>query len=152
MALGLRNMSEEAIRILKKLNPILQSRNDPVKYRAEPYVLPGNIDGTDSGYPGRAGWTWYTGSSSWLFTIAHEVICGIQPTAAGLRISLCIPKEWECLRIRRLFRGAVYQISVKRTKAHRPGPVISVNGSPIDGDVVPVLQPGTHRIDVLIGS
>jgi cellobiose phosphorylase len=46
--------------------PPLRAAADADLYAAEPYVMPGNIDGPDSPYAGRAGWTWYTGSAAWM--------------------------------------------------------------------------------------
>ncbi|MBC7543099.1 MAG: glycosyl transferase family 36, partial [Candidatus Sericytochromatia bacterium] len=67
-----------AYRLFNQLNPISSANRDMERYAAEPYVLPGNIDGTDSPNVGRAGWTWYTGAAGWLHTIALNTICGLQ--------------------------------------------------------------------------
>lgn len=53
--------------------PPLRSMADPDLYAAEPYVMPGNVDGPDSPYEGRAGWTWYTGSAAWMRRVAKWV-------------------------------------------------------------------------------
>ena len=42
---------------------------NPDEYVAEPYVTPGNIEGPDSPFFGRGGWTWYSGSAAWLFKV-----------------------------------------------------------------------------------
>ncbi len=55
-------------------------------YFAEPYVTPGNVDGPLSPTPGRAGWTWYTGSAAWLHRVAVEWIIGARAEWGGLRI------------------------------------------------------------------
>jgi len=44
---------------------------DAELYAAEPYAMPGNVDGPDSPYAGRAGWTWYTGSAAWMVRVAR---------------------------------------------------------------------------------
>ena len=54
-ALAQLGWADDAFRICSKLNPILQSQKDADRYVAEPYCLPGNIDGKDSPYYGRAG-------------------------------------------------------------------------------------------------
>jgi cellobiose phosphorylase len=63
---------ETAKAIYKGMLPHLRARQDAELYAAEPYVMPGNTDGPDSPYAGRAGWTWYTGSSAWMVRIAAE--------------------------------------------------------------------------------
>jgi cellobiose phosphorylase len=64
---------ETARRIFRGMLPPLRSMADADRYAAEPYVMPGNADGPDSPYAGRAGWTWYTGSASWMVRIAHRL-------------------------------------------------------------------------------
>jgi cellobiose phosphorylase len=56
---------------------------DPEAYWAEPYVLPGNVDGPLSDKPGRAGWTWYTGSAAWLRRVSLEWVLGVRPVWAA---------------------------------------------------------------------
>lgn len=57
--------------IYRGMLPPLRAQADPELYAAEPYVMPGNSDGPDSPYPGRAGWTWYTGSAAWMVRVAR---------------------------------------------------------------------------------
>lgn len=64
---------ETARRIFRGMLPCLRSQADADLYAAEPYVMPGNIDGPDSPYAGRAGWTWYTGSAAWLVQVAAKL-------------------------------------------------------------------------------
>ena len=59
------------------------TRKDPERYWAEPYVLPGNVDGPDSPHHGRAGWTWYTGSAQWLHRVVCEWVLGVRPEWDG---------------------------------------------------------------------
>lgn len=61
---------DTAKRIYRGMLPPLRAEDDPELYAAEPYVMPGNVDGPDSPYAGRAGWTWYTGSAAWMVRIA----------------------------------------------------------------------------------
>jgi cellobiose phosphorylase len=64
---------ETARAIFTGMMPPIRSTADADLYAAEPYVMPGNIDGPDSPYQGRAGWTWYTGSAAWMARIAREI-------------------------------------------------------------------------------
>ena len=63
--------SETAIGIFRGMLPPLRSEANAELYAAEPYVMPGNVDGPDSPYEGRAGWTWYTGSAAWMVRVAR---------------------------------------------------------------------------------
>ena len=85
----------------------------PDLYKGEPYVMPGNIDGPDSPRFGRGGWTWYTGSAAWIFRVITEWILGVRPGKNCLMVDPCIPKEWSGFKMRRLFRGKRYEITVR---------------------------------------
>jgi len=59
--------AEEAAELFSMLNPIRHSDNPIICaiYRGEPYVMAGDV--YDGDWPGRAGWTWYTGSAAWMY-------------------------------------------------------------------------------------
>lgn len=102
---------EEAYRMFSKINPINRGMN-PDEYLAEPYVTPGNIDGPDSPHYGRGGWTWYSGSASWLFKAGLEHLLGVRASVDGLVIDPCIPSAWDGFSVTRKFRGATIDIEV----------------------------------------
>lgn len=106
---------------------------EPDKYLVEPYVTPGNVDGPDSPYFGRGGWSWYTGSAAWYFIAGVEGVLGILPTWEGLKLDPKIPEDWDQVSVKRLFRGVEYRIVIKRTGRKE----IIISGEKIDGDVVP---------------
>ena len=139
--------ADDALRNFNELNPFLQSMANADRYQAEPFVLPGNVDGKDSEYYGRAGWAWYTGSAGWLFTIALENILGIQPTREGIKIDPCISENWPEVQVRRKFRGAIYHIRINNS-AKKNGGVneLTINGQKIMGNVIPVQAPGEYNV------
>lgn len=151
LALAKLGRAKDAFRILSKMNPVLQTQTDVGRYVCEPYVLPGNIDGKDSKYYGRAGWSWYTGSAGWLFSIIHEALCGVQPVHAGLKIEPCIPADWPEFNMKRTFRGATFQITVENPN-HLTGGVreIRINGKTIPGNVIPPQKPGNYTVSVTL--
>ena len=112
IAAAMLGRGESAYRFYSKLSPIHRGKN-PDKYVAEPYVTSGNIEGPDSKYFGRGGWTWYSGSAAWLFKVGLEWILGVRATENGLQIDPCIPSAWKGFNVKRTFRGAVYNIEVK---------------------------------------
>ncbi len=103
-------------RLLRAINPALK---DPERYWAEPYVLPGNVDGPASPQHGRAGWTWYTGAAQWLQRVVTHWVLGVRPEWDGLRIDPCLPDGWSEARLTRPYRGAT--LSVHVTRARDPG-------------------------------
>jgi len=158
IAEALLGRGDEAFRMFSKINPINRGKK-PDEYFAEPYVTPGNIEGPDSKFYGRGGWTWYSGSATWLFKVGLEWILGIRPTLEGLVIDPCIPAAWGGFKVRREFRGATYFIEVKNPEHVNHG----LKEILIEGDkyaeqcltskpALPVFKPGsTHEIVVTLG-
>lgn len=100
---------DSVARIWKSISPPTRGQNAD-SYFAEPYVTPGNVDGPLSDKPGRAGWTWYTGSAAWLNRVSLEWILGIRPVftktgEAGLLIDPVPPVEFGTVDAVRTWRG-----------------------------------------------
>ncbi len=116
--------------------------------------MPGNSDGPESPYFGRAGWTWYTGSAAWLFRISTEYILGVRPTREGLRVDPCIPSTWNGFRIIRQFRGTTYQITVENPyHVCRGVSGVWLDDQPIKKVLLPDLRDGhVHQVRVVLGS
>src|SRR5262249_51546636 len=121
-------------------------------YKAEPYVTPGNIDGPLSEFYGRGGWTWYTGSAQWLHRGATHWILGIRPQEDGLRIEPSIPAHWSGFKVRRKFRGAVYEIKVENPDGINSGiRSVTVDGQPYTSNLLPVFADGkTHPVKIIL--
>jgi cellobiose phosphorylase len=123
-------------------------------YRAEPYVYAQMIAGRDAPNHGEAKNSWLTGTAGWSFVAISQHILGVRPDYAGLRIDPCVPREWRSFSITRRFRGTRYEITV-----HNPDGVsrgvgaIEVDGTPIDGPVVPAASGSdTVRVDVRLAA
>ena len=123
-------------RLLTAINPAIK---DPDRYWAEPYVLPGNVDGPASPHHGRGGWTWYTGSAAWLHRVIAEWVLGVRPEWDGLRIDPCLPLDWNHAEMTRPFRGHRYRIVIERSDAlhDRAGAQITLDGVALASNLVP---------------
>ncbi|MGH9897936.1 MAG: GH36-type glycosyl hydrolase domain-containing protein, partial [Pyrinomonadaceae bacterium] len=77
------------------LNPInhASTRTGFHKYKVEPYVVAADVYALWP-HTGRGGWTWYTGSASWMYRAGLESILGFQLRAGRLHIDPCIPRNW----------------------------------------------------------
>ncbi len=125
--------SKTAYEVFNKISPINNGMNAD-EYTAEPYVTPGNIDGPDSPFYGKGGWTWYTGSAAWFQKVIVDWILGIRAEQNGLVIDPSIPKEWDGFSIKRIFRGTTFHISVINNKhVSRGVKKIIVDDKPIEG-------------------
>jgi cyclic beta-1,2-glucan synthetase len=101
------------------------------KYRVEPYVIAADIYGM-SPHVGRGGWTWYTGSASWMYRAGLECILGFQIVGGNkLRLAPCIPTHWHGYQIRYRHGSAIYFIEVKNPYGVSTSiqPVITVDGA-----------------------
>jgi cellobiose phosphorylase len=122
--------------------------------KLEPYVYAQVISGKESKRPGEAKNSWLTGTAAWNFHAITEHILGIKPDYDGLRIDPCIPAAWREYRVRRVFRGATFEIRVRNPDGVHKGVCrLAVDGAAIDGNLVAAGKPGAvHRVDVLLGA
>ncbi|MFC2061295.1 GH36-type glycosyl hydrolase domain-containing protein [Elusimicrobiota bacterium] len=107
---------------------------DPELYCCEPYVLPGNVDGPDSPYFGKGGWTWYTGSAAWLYTIGWDWIIGLMPVIEGIKISPCLPAGWDKIKGYRYCKDK--KINFEIFCENKDNIEIKVNGEAISGNIL----------------
>ena len=84
---------------------------------------------------GQGGISWITGTATWMYIAATQHILGIQPTLDGLAISPHLPAAMNSVRVRRRFRGCMYDIQIDN--AGRDQVHLEVNGTDCDSTVVP---------------
>jgi cellobiose phosphorylase len=123
-------------------------------HRCEPYVYAQMIAGADARTHGEAKNSWLTGTAAWNFVAITQWILGIRPEHDGLRIDPSLPSRWDGFSATRSFRGATYQIDVRK-----PAGVLGrverlvVDGSEIDGNIVPPAPEGaTVKVEAVIGG
>ena len=73
-------------------------------YELEPYVTAGDIY-SEAPYVGRGGWSWYTGSSAWLYRAAVETLLGLAVRPGGLSLSPRLPAHWPAVELRLQLQG-----------------------------------------------
>ncbi len=119
----------------------------------EPYVYSQMIAGRDAVREGEAKNSWLTGTAAWNYVAITQAILGIQPDYDGLRVNPCIPQAWDGYSIVRSFRGAEYKISIQNPNHVSKGvKSVTVDGSPIEGNVIPVFEAGSsHEVVVVLG-
>ena len=101
------------------------------------------VAGRDAATFGEAKNSWLTGTAAWTFVDVSQYILGIQPTLAGLKIDPCIPHTLTGYTVTRRYRGAIYHIRVENPHAVQKGVVsVTVNGSAITGNLLPLAKPG----------
>jgi cellobiose phosphorylase len=134
----------------KRLCPIYNGLN-PDEYQAEPFVMPGNIDGPDSPNYGMGGWTWYTGSAAWFQKVIVDWIIGVRATLKGIVIDPCVPSDWNSFSVLRKFRNSVYDIQFVRNNDKSEKAVqIFVDGKKLNGNILPIKKSKKIKVEVII--
>ncbi|MBF0201394.1 MAG: cyclic beta 1-2 glucan synthetase [Desulfamplus sp.] len=95
------------------INPVNHARSPSEVdiYKVEPYVVAADVYAV-APHMGRGGWTWYTGSSAWMYRLIIESILGLTLEVDKLRLTPCIPKEWKGFKLHYRYRETLYHISV----------------------------------------
>ena len=105
---------ENAYKYYHQLLPMIaQSKAGEWRYKAEPYVYASNIFGPESDKFGLANVSWLTGTAAWMYIASTQYILGVKAKWDGLEINPCLPKEWDNVKIKRVFRGCTYNITIK---------------------------------------
>lgn len=140
-----------AMKFYKALCPAAQ--NDKIEIRqSEPYSYCQFIMGPDHTAFGRARHPFMTGSGGWSYFAATRYILGVRPQFGGLLIDPCIPADWKQFHVTRIWRDAVYEITVDNPEGVEKGvSIITCNGRTVDG-LIPVKSPGSvNRVTVVMG-
>lgn len=105
-----------ATALFSLLNPVLLTRTPQavLTYGNEPYVMSADIY-TATGYEGRGGWSWYTGSAGWMYQAGMEFILGIHRHGECLFVDPCVPDDWHSWAVTYRFRSTTYNIQVIHT-------------------------------------
>ena len=143
---------DRAFEIYKKTCPAYIEDISEI-HRTEPYVYSQMVAGCDADTFGEAKNSWLTGTAAWTFVDVSQYILGIQPTLAGLKIDPCLPHEMDGFTLRRVWRGATYEITVDNT-AHAEKGVASmtVNGQPVPTNTISPAPAGTTvQVKVVMG-
>ena len=143
---------ERATEYFRIINPIEHARTKEavLKYKVEPYVVSADVY-SNPNMLGRGGWTWYTGSSSWLFIAGFEYILGIKKENGKLKINPCIPKEWESFIVHYKNKNAKYEINVYNPEHKSTGiKTIYLDNDEKKAAEILLEENGEHRIDIIM--
>jgi cyclic beta-1,2-glucan synthetase len=135
------------------INPITHGLDAEgvARYKVEPYVVAADVY-TAEGHLGRGGWTWYTGSASWLYRVGLEGILGFKKRGESIELNPCIPRSWKEFSIDYRYGDSTYSISVRNPDGVQRGvKSVTVDGSDT-GVAIPLTQYGDHDVVVTLGT
>ena len=146
----------QAAKLFSLLNPIshTSTRADVQRYKVEPYVVAADVYSV-APHVGRGGWTWYTGSASWMYRAGLEWILGFRVRAGKLSLTPCIPADWPSFEIVFRHASARYEILVENpNRVSRGVAHVELDGKKLpagETHVVLVDDGCTHEVRVMLG-
>ncbi len=155
LANALANRGGRAVELFHLLNPVYHALDPEAvsRYKVEPYVVAADVYGRPP-HTGRGGWTWYTGSASWLYRVGLEAILGFHLRGDHLAIDPKVATDWPGFTIRYRHGTARYEVTVTNPDGVEHGVrSATLDGAPTDPAAIPLVDDGqTHRIAVVMGE
>lgn len=146
LAMCKENMIDDAYSLYEKTAPAFIEDISEI-HKTEPYVYSQTICGRSAGENyGEAKNSWLTGTASWSFVALSQGLFGIRPEFDGLLIDPKLPSKLENVRIHRIYRGKVFEITVRHGEKS-----FLVNGVKQDNNIVS-LKDGvdTYKVEVTL--
>ena len=142
---------ERAFGLFQLLNPLERTRTAAgvATYRTEPYVVAADVYSAE-GHVGRGGWTWYTGSASWMYRVGLEAILGFTKEGDRFRIDPRVPAAWPRFVLEYRHGNAWYEVVVERPTAARTGSQeVELDGRLLEGEWIGLVDDGgRHSVTI----
>jgi cyclic beta-1,2-glucan synthetase len=156
MAFALLGESNRAWECFDLINPLNHSGNeaDADIYKVEPYVIAADVYSVPP-QEGRGGWTWYTGSSGWMYRLISDVLLGLR-LEGGTRLTFrpCVPVGWKRYKINYRHGGTFYRIqfTIQSEPSHHVNRLV-VDGVEQPDSVVNLVDDSVeHTVEVFLGA
>ena len=153
MATAMLGDGDHAMKLYQMINPVTHAMtpDDVNTYKVEPYVVAADVY-TAEGHVGRGGWTWYTGSASWMYRVGLESILGFSKRGNTIEIDPCIPSSWKEFSLSYRFGQSVYRVLVQNPSGVQRGVAsVLLDGNRCDG-MIPLTDDGAeHSVLVTLG-
>ena len=129
MAFAASNDAVRAWECFNLINPVHHGNSVETiaTYKTEPYVVAADVYAVEP-HTGRGGWTWYTGSASWMYRLILESLLGVQIEAGQLRFKPCLPTNWPEFTVHYRYRQTQYTIVVGQTQGTLASVEVTVDG------------------------
>ena len=153
MAFAALGDTRRAWELFAMINPINHGNSaEEVKtYKVEPYVVAADVYGVQP-HTGRGGWTWYTGSASWMYRLIMESLLGLRLEANKLSFEPCLPTQWDNFTIRYRFRETLYRIQIRQQQDGGDGAAtVTVDGVIQQEMTITLVDDGRdHAVEVVL--
>lgn len=142
-----------AYKLFDYLNPITHGDNEKViqQYKTEPYVTCGDVYDNPQ-HRGRGGWSWYTGSSGWLYRAGVECILGFRLRGDHFIVEPCLPRSWKEASLIYKRDASTYSVKILNPNGVSSGTTkVTVNGEVVpEGRVSFERWTGAVTVEVVI--
>jgi cellobiose phosphorylase len=134
------DMPDESFDLLCRVLPT-NPENPPEKSRLEPFQITNSFQGPASKHPGRAMYSWRTGSAGWFLKTVWDGLVGIVPDFDGVQIRARIPERFGVrIEADRMIRGKLVRFEIAKRGRETKGAAFALrvkNGDKIRyGDLV----------------
>ncbi|MCY6371123.1 GH36-type glycosyl hydrolase domain-containing protein [Clostridium ganghwense] len=139
---------DKAWKIYNMLNPINHTKSyyECERFKAEPYVMTADVYGREP-HIGRGGWSWYTGTSGWMYRVAIEGILGLKFRGEkGFVVEPTVPKDWREFEIEYNRGECKYIIKVTKGEKNK----VKMDGKVLEDNIIPYMGSGVHHVEVLL--
>jgi cellobiose phosphorylase len=133
MAFAKMGDGDKAWELLRMINPVQHgaTAQGSALYKVEPYVVAADVYAV-SPHVGRGGWSWYTGSSGWMYRLIVESLLGLSLAGDKLTVAPHLPPDWDSFRMHYRYRSASYAITVTVGDTA----AFSIDGRELEGNVI----------------
>ncbi|SMP58273.1 Cellobiose phosphorylase [Sphaerochaeta associata] len=110
--------AKRAWELCSMINPIEHSKTAALMdvYKSDPYVMAADVYSC-APHAGRGGWSWYTGSASWMYRLILESLLGFTLTSNTLQMNPLLPPDWKEFVLHYRFQKTMYHIKVVQMAA-----------------------------------
>jgi cyclic beta-1,2-glucan synthetase len=149
LATALQGDGDRAFELFQMLNPLTHARTpaEVATYKVEPYVVAADVYTAD-GQLGRGGWTWYTGSASWMYRVGLEGILGLEKRGDTLFVTPRAPSAWPEYTIEYRHGASLYVIVVRSEGTGEGSPALTIDGAAA-GPGIPLVDDGRRHAVVV---
>ncbi|SFN66288.1 GH36-type glycosyl hydrolase domain-containing protein [Nitrosospira briensis] len=153
MAFAVLKDHERAWELLEMINPVNHGKSPEMVsvYKAEPYVVAADVYAVPP-HTGRGGWSWYTGSASWLYRLMLETLLGLTLEGNRLCFNPCLPAKWDTFTVKYRYVETIYDITVTQTVSAMGNEGLTIDGvGQPDLAIVLVDDRSPHTVKVQLG-
>ncbi|KAF2662158.1 glycoside hydrolase family 94 protein [Lophiostoma macrostomum CBS 122681] len=142
---------DRAYKTLRQMIPG-PSEKDYLQRGQLPIYIPNYYRGGWHTYPrtaGRSSQLFNTGTVSWVYRAFVEGLCGLRGDPEGLDVSPQLPSDWDEIKVKRLFRGATFDVDIKRADVN--GVKVVLDGKELETPKITGIKAGTvYKVSVSV--